>query len=774
MRRFRLPVRYLERGLVLSAGAAWAYFRLPTVSYDLLSEEEREALLVDLAGGLAGLRDAECHLLMTQRAHPVAEWIHRLRYGAADPAEGWDAYLDRLRDHVAEEAFVGKEVYLGIRLGGRRRLLAGLVRRRRPSGTGELEGWRRQRGSLAGVLAGGGLGARTATVEELRWLVERAFWRGVGEPPRRVPQGAWSGEAVDALASATLHNHRQALCLEQAGGQAHVACLAAPRFPETLPFPGGEWLHRCDGLGFPVEASVRFRVVPAGEASSEAARQLAETTDQVRHIAGTSATPPRALLEAAGQARDLEYELARDGVPVVHAWPRFAVAAPTRAELEARVTALVHAYRDLGIDLVRPTGDQLSLFLESLPGDRVRLTSYDQHQAVTTLAGGMAVATSDLGDHTGPYIGSTTGPLRAPVHFDPLLAAQRNLPTALAITGQPGAGKTNLANLLVYQLALRGAWCLLVDPKNEASALARLPGLDRVRVLRIGADDAGLLDPFRVAGGSAEGALLAVDVLRLLLPARAASEHETALVAACQDEAETPAPSLHGIAQRLKSAPDPVVRQLSTSLRLYAELPLARLCFASGGGPALTLTDRLTILQVKGLTLPEAGVPPEEQSVADRLGVAVMFLVAHLARRLAGSAQAPAKAIVLDEAWALTGTRQGRALVERLARTGRSSNTVLGLVSQSAADLADQTVTNNLSARFAFRSTREEEVAAVLRLLGLDPAPEHSATLRGLDTGECLFADLDGRVGPVRIDLAFPELLRAFDTTPRALAEVGG
>lgn len=778
MALLRVAAEYLEEGLVLGRRVAWAYFRLPTVSYGFLSEGERQALLVDAAAALTGLGDAECHLLTVPRPRPVEAWLRELHHGAPGPAPGWGDYLERVRRHLGVEAFWSKEVFLGIRLGtrGACRGRPPRWRRGRPRparvGEGELERWRARVGALGGFLAGGALRGEPAAVDDLRWLIERAFWRGIGEPPRRVPTGPWRGDALAALASAELHNSRHALRVRQGEATGQVAFLAACRFPPRLPFPGGEWLHHADTLPFPVETSLRFRVVPARQASADAGRKLAQASDQVRHIVGTSSEPPLALLAAAEQARRLEYELVRDGAPLIYGWPRFALAAPTRPELETRIEALLHAYRDLGIDLVRPSGDQLSLFLESLPGDRVRVRTYQQRQGVVTVAGSLFQAGPDLGDGVGPYIGVTTTAAPCPVRFDPLEAAQRNLPTAVTVTGQPGAGKTNLAGLLTYQLALRGARCLLVDPKNEATGLTRLPGLEAVRCLRIGTEDAGFLDPYALAGNPRAGALLAVDVIRLLLPA-AAGDHETALVAACQDEAETARPCLLGAADRLLDVPEPEVRRLARTLRLYADFPLARLFFPAGPGPA-RLREQLTVLQIQGLSVPDAGVPRAERTLADRLAVAVLFLLVRLAQRLVDESRAPARAIVLDEAWTLTSTRQGRALVERLARTGRSRNTAVVLVTQSAADLLDETVTNNVSARFAFRSTHPEEVEAVLGLLGVDPSPEHVATLRGLGTGECLLADVDGRVGSVQVDLVLPELRAALDTTPRRLAEVGG
>lgn len=776
MRARRLPVRYFEDRLLVSSDAVWGWFRLPTVSYDFLSLGEREALLASVAGALGALREAECHLLVVPRSYVAAEWAAALDAATPRPAPGWSEYLVRLEDHVADMAFWHREVYLGVRLGRRRRSGLDAVRGRVEAVAGledptvrerELAVWRTKADSVERVLGAGGLRARSATATELRWLIQRSFWRGgLGEPAVVAAKRSWGGE-VEALAEGTLRNGHRWLTLEQAGGESQVAFLAASRFPDALQFPGGEWLYQCDSLGFPVEASVRFRVVPARRASADAAKKLAEAADQARHIAGTSAELPLALVESAERARQLEYALTKEGTPLVYTWPRFAIAAPTGDELAAQVDYLSEAYRDLGIELVRPSGDQLSLFLEAVPGDRLRLRSYEQRQALSTLAGSMFIATSDLGDGVGPYLGETTGRTRAPVHFDPLAAAQRNLPTTIAVTGQPGGGKTNLAELLLYQMSMRGTWCLLIDPKNEASGLGRLPGLGEVRLLELGPHHAGLLDPYSVAEDPAQGGLLAVDVLRLLLASGLTADQESALLAACRQESQGARPSLQGVVTRLASSPHDAGRRLSETLGYFADLPLAQLCFSPGTADPLVPEGRLTILQIHGLGFPEADTPRSEYTLADRLAVAVMFLVTAYAHRLADAVRAQAKAVVLDEAWAITGSRQGRALVQRLARTGRSKNTAFVLVTQNARDLLEETVTNNLSARFAFRSTQQDEVAAVLRLLGVEPTPEHMRTVRSLRNGECVFADVEGRVGTVQVDLVVPDLAAAFDTTPR-------
>ena len=65
---------YLEDGLLIGASGPWAWFRLPTHSYEALSEGQRLALLAQEERLLAGLREAECHLVVVSRSHPVSRW----------------------------------------------------------------------------------------------------------------------------------------------------------------------------------------------------------------------------------------------------------------------------------------------------------------------------------------------------------------------------------------------------------------------------------------------------------------------------------------------------------------------------------------------------------------------------------------------------------------------------------------------------------------------------------------------------------------------------
>jgi hypothetical protein len=805
-----MSIRYFDDFILLTETHAWAYYRLPTHAYEFTTPAEREALAINITVALAAIRlpEAEVHLRIAHRSYPAAQWAARLD-ATSDGGPGWRDYLDEMYRHVWAKDFWAKEVYLGVRLGqrGMRAQLSGgvfsqFINAYRASeqalglndesvSKAEIARWTEQAERLGRSLAGSALRARHATNEEIAWLFRHALAGTAGDPPASaVRRRTWGAGEIEALLEGQVHNGRTLLRTEQPEGESWVAFLSFSRFPDVMSFPDGEpWLHFADSLPFPVEVSSRMKFISPAKASKDVGRRLAHARDMDAHIREAGVDLPLALAEQLEAARMLEHGITKERLPFVYGWHRLAVAAPTRELCQRRVEALVEHYRDIGIDVVNSTGDQFSLLRESLPGERVHLSSYVQRQPLYTIAGGVPTATVSLGDQpaggtadhagvtengeedlgwVGPYIGETMGRARSIVHFDPLLAAVRNRPTAVAITGEPGGGKTTLALLMIMQLALRGVTVAVIDPKGDAEPLVDVLQARgrKARVLPLGSAAPGLLDPFSFGDDLAARRTMATETLRLLLP-RMSEERESAMIQAVAAVASRERPSLGGVVRHLEASSDPASKNLGAVLHSMSEMRLARLCFSPTAGQRIDAEGWTTVFTLAGLTLPDAAVNREDFSYEQRLSVALLYLVSQFARRLLnGMDRRKPKAIFLDEAWAITSTPEGAKLVPEVSRMGRSRNTALILVSQNAGDLLSEQVTNCISSVFAFRSSERVEVANVMALLGVEASAEHQAVLRGLGNGECIFRDLEGRAGRIAIDLISDEMRRWLDTNP--------
>jgi len=171
-------------------------------------------------------------------------------------------------------------------------------------------------------------------------------------------------------------------------------------------------------------------------------------------------------------------------------------------------------------------------------------------------------------------------------------------------------------------------------------------------------------------------------------------------------------------------------------------------------------------IRTPGLSLPDPGASRETYTRAERVSVATLTLVAAKALRLVSGNRERHKIVLLDEAWFFLGSAQGRALLNRVIRLGRAFNATVLVATQRLADLGD--LSELFGTYFLFGQETEGEARAGLAQIGLDPDSGLALRLTEYRRGRCLMRDLDGRVGELRFDLVFEELLAALDNTPRS------
>ena len=118
--RSRLAIRYFDDRVLLTDMHAWAYYRVPSVSYEFTTPDEREALATNITVALAAIRmqDAEVHLRIAHRPFPAVDWATGLD-NTSDGGPGWREYLEQIYQHVWAKDFWTKEIYVGVRLGQR-------------------------------------------------------------------------------------------------------------------------------------------------------------------------------------------------------------------------------------------------------------------------------------------------------------------------------------------------------------------------------------------------------------------------------------------------------------------------------------------------------------------------------------------------------------------------------------------------------------------------------------------------------------------------------
>jgi|GEM_PF-5099175 len=647
---------------------------------------------------------------------------------------------------------------------------------------------------------------RRMDTRDWTWLIRRAFYRGIGEPP---PRNVWTPalmaylddqgqvrlaprkKELSALWAGRLRDRLGSIAITHADNQVSYQRFAvAAMLPPRVTSPGMEYLHMLSDLPFPVDWCLHVKAIQNREAMAVVRREQERLQDQVQNI--DRAVLPQALIAAADDIAHMESVYSDpSGEPLVEAWLTFIIAAPDPKLLRHRVEALTDRYRGL-LDLEFPHGEQYQLFLQTLPGMPVLVDDYSLPMEPGALAAGGLRTTDRVGDYTGPFIGWTVATARRqPVLLDLPRLMLVNKPANMALIGEPGTGKSVAMKLLDTLYAYRGARLAIVDPKNEyppAFAVDEtLRGAMRVvdtlgyatggRTLDIEGRRADIvgLTPCGIAGDDRQLAReIAQEYLELLLGLSPEDLRYGALMTAMEQWQQDGALSLRPVIDWfLAPARVREEQNLGQLLAQYARMPLGRLAFAEAerGDRAVVTTllnSQINIFPILSLKIQrdeERGRQPK--TTTQLLSEGHLYLIGRAFERLMHLQTTEPKIFQFDEAWKLAQVSQGRQVLSSIGREGRWKKASLIVASQYPWDLADYGLEASLPVIAIFRAEKRRAAELSLELLGLDKGrPGLVDEVLTLATGQCLLRDADGRVGRVQITPVPSRLLDAFNSTP--------
>jgi hypothetical protein len=821
--RARLALRNIEDNLCFTDREAWAWFVLPTQPWAFRSDTQREQLLYGAGDALAWLAGHRLHLRVTTSPYPAAEWARQLDRRTPAPLArraggSWDDHLVAVQQHLRHQTMAEKLVFLGVRLSSRpasHRLVSALWRH-----PGNIEHARllSHVEQVAETVALPGLEGRAATSQEMEWLLRRSVGVGLPAPALLSPaeSGHWDVDDLHSFTDDVDHEvaplGRTVTVTGRGPGtpvERHVAVLSVGRLEEIdAPDPGHDpWMAHTDRLPFPVEWSAQMDVLSGGEARQAIQRKLLVVRDMQRHYREHDLDEPLALDRQARQARQVEDQMSR-GVEVaaarVHGWFRLAVSARTEDECLERVRKVRASYRGRRVAIEHPKG-QYGLLREFVPGEPVSTTAYRRRLPVLYVAAGVPMASSQVGDRRGPYVGYTAGSSRRAVMFDTHYATEEKETSGLVpVVGGLGAGKSVLLGQITYEAVRRGIPSVVLDPSGPLARLTEMPELCGVAEhLDLTTAASGTLNPFAVVARPVRGTfatqeayveaevlaaqdrkLLALDVVRMLLPPSLDAIPATSLVISDAVRAThgEPSASLWDVVEHLEQLQEPHGRVVANYLRDMAELPLSRLLFPSVGPVQDRLDATLTVLTMPGLVLPPRSVSRDHWSTSEQLAVPLLHLASWYATRAVyGRTMQSRKLVALDETHFLGEWSAGRALFTRLGRDSRKWNTCVLAASQNPSDVLGMDVANFMSAAFVGRIEDEDSARDGLRMLRVPTGVGYERALANLSAGrgagrdseggfdgwrEFVMRDVDGNVDKIRVDLtANPRLLEALNTT---------
>lgn len=809
----------LADGLVITDAHAEAWYILGSSNTDLMSEQARDAELDAASSALARtLAGYDCHLRVLWSPLNAADYAAEA--AGMFTAGAWDEWAALRVQRLEQIGLPSRHLLLGIRLTARAGQVQKLGRKGVSEGLGltssvgsrELARLDAQMRRLGRRLESSPWKAQPAAVEMLAWMISREQHRAAPLPSASA--GVVGGAKLAALTRGRILPHPDHLRVVDARGKvaAWVSVLSMPGFPEQMENPGnGEWLRILSEINYvpavdddqldpdldpaalilPVspEASVRFRVLPKRGALKKVdeARRLAK--EQRNSAAKASAEDPGlAIEETEDVMAQLTRDMRREDVTLVEDHPRLVVTSTTSLDdLRARVDAVITHYGGLGIDVCVGEEEQRELWLESQPGDELRVPDLGHTRDVTALSGSWWWGGAKVGDDHGPIVGYLTGSTPRAFRNDVTAGSDRGDATTTAFVGRSGRGKTTAMMLSMLDAGFRGGYCLALDFKGDLGGVvtaARRYGLN-AHLVETGPRFAGACDLFALL--ASEG----TDVARGEVPAQLSIAipewlrergAETPITRAVNEVIRAGQPATWKVIEYLRGMDDELGRETGEALYELSQNALGAPFMGrpTGASPPLTPEPGIWVVQMPGLSLPGADAGRKEWNPAQRLSVALMHSMLAFGVTTAGrrDLRGLRKVVCVPEVHVLTATREGANFLQYIARVGRALATALLLDTQDPESLVRLVgVIEQLTTVVGFQLTTRDQQDALAELLGLPKDGHTRALIRSVGLlpdgeirhGHCVIRDRRFSCATVQWDVPSLELLELLDTSPKAV-----
>lgn len=815
MSKAQFPLKHFSDNLIFNTkGEVWAVYELKGFTYDYKGSDAKHGLLYNVSRLIANI-DTEAKIHIYPIARQTSRQFNKLRERTKGDVLEKEAteYFNQIENYLKEQTIERGNIndyqfFLSVKLKNvvleksireialdlPRAINTALSVENKYILKTELELYKKASQNVLRNLRGN-VYMIEAGQEQVQWMLARMMLRGTGcnAPLRKNLNGkAWKpretvamekGEEaiyphtneLKTLFEGKLTHKKKQIIVETEDAVSHQSFLQFSHIPDGIAFPGGEFLKTLYDFPVASEICITMKMLEYKKAIDKLHRQASKIEGQIQHTLESGQAVPENLAESDVLAAGLENEIQENNDPLVETTISICVSSDTEEQLDKDVAMVRNYYKDNKYRLERAAQDQLMSFYQFIPGTPIYDSDYKFQLPPVTLAGSMFLATKELGDYEGSYIG-TIGIVDKPIYFTPFLAPKKQRSAACFFMGTLGGGKSFNSNLITYTTIMQGAKALIIDPKAERGMWGKeLPELgDNIHITTLTSkpEDKGKLDPFNIyREDREEAAELARNILIELFKIESKSPVDVILAETLVKVKKAKVPSMELVHQLLYKVPKEdeyykEARSLARLMRNTKNLGMASLLFGTGIEKGLSFDARVNILQIDGLNMPEPTLTKSEYNESQRLSTVLMIPISSFAKKFASANREEPKTILLDESWALRQTTEGKNLFNYLARTGRSLNCCTIFIGHSVKDIDDDGLKAAITFKFCFKVNTKEEAIASLKFMELEPTQDNVDTLMTMPNGHALFKDLNNNVDVLKFDYVLPHIKFAFDTNP--------
>lgn len=445
-KRLDISLRAVIDNMAFSKSDRWAYYRLSNLPYDFLDSDSKYQLGKQIHNAFVSLMaerqtPLECHLVVDST--PID--VEALRQQNLEESRHWmsnsanfEDYLDLQEEFLRGKEYMEKVVYLGVHLGrrgsqdidamgiieggiksavdtAREALKSVMLSPTDVIAKSEEEYTRNRESEIYQVLSTGHLQATRVTSEDILLMIKRQLYPSMPAPYLDVDPDSRLGPGDLALEFGhSIWNRFRWLKIGQIVGDeemhGHRATLAFSKFPRQSQFPESyPFMYFLSRLGLPFTMFSRFSLYPTEHLKKEIDKQTKEVVDGVKNYSvggetidsAVSGFPPE-LQGSLDDIQTVKTVINGDKAPWISGSYYVVVETPTEQLLKKYCAIVKQKFTDLDINVTWTAGDQAKLFLEQMPGDKVRVGAFTQITNIGQLgASGMNFA-SEVGDEIKP------------------------------------------------------------------------------------------------------------------------------------------------------------------------------------------------------------------------------------------------------------------------------------------------------------------------------------------------------------------------------------
>lgn len=424
----------ISDNIVFSRTEKWAYYRVSNTAYDFLDDYQKISYAKGFMNAMSSLfmdrRDPlECHMISTSTPVDINLWEEQLE----SVTENWNRshnfhqYREEQASFLRQEEYMRKVTYLGINLGKRGALDTSNLNPMELGWEGtkdtlknfaskalqapgneiseqeEIDALRSEK-EIGRILATGSLSAEPASTEEILLLIKRQLWPAMPAPYLSVdPENRVGAFDLEMESASAIKKRYRWLEINQQLGEHEItgyrATLSLSKIPKTVSFPDTPpFLYLPGMMALPFTTYARFSLLPNKKMKRELHKKTQEMDDQLENMAEGGHSANLEVQEDMMEAQQLEYQLSKDNHPWVQGSYRIVVETPTLDQLKNFCSQLRQAYSGLDINVNWTSGDQVDLFLEQMPGDKLRMGSFNMLTNLEMLGISGLNISNDIGD----------------------------------------------------------------------------------------------------------------------------------------------------------------------------------------------------------------------------------------------------------------------------------------------------------------------------------------------------------------------------------------